>query len=90
MQWRTVQFIGHEGLAFVTSVILARLLLPEKFGLVAMLAIFMAVSTVFAESGFGTALIQRKNPSRTDCNTIFYFNILVGALATTCIYLAAP
>jgi hypothetical protein len=63
------------------GIILARLLMPDKFGLIGMLAIFMGLATTFIDSGFGAALIQRKNLTQLDCDSIFYFNIVVGVVS---------
>ena len=88
--WSFCERFGEQGIQLVVSVILARLLLPEQFGLIAMLAIFMAVAQSFIDSGFGSALIQKKNATHIDECSIFYFNILVGCLAAGLLCLAAP
>lgn len=75
---------------FIIGIVLARLLFPEQFGLIGMLMIFMAVSQAFLDSGFGAALIQKRNASQTDICSIFYFNILVGLLAAGLLCLFAP
>lgn len=90
MGWSGMQWICTQSIHFVIGIVLARLLVPEKFGLIGMLAIFMALGRIFADSGLGMALIQRKNPSHRDCSTIFYFNIVVGFLAAGLLCLAAP
>jgi len=88
--WSATERIGQQGVQFVISIILARLLLPEEFGLIAMLTIFMAISQSLINSGFGQALIQKKNSTYVDECSIFYFNILVGFLAAGILCLAAP
>lgn len=89
-KWLSIRFASQEGLHFITSIILARLLLPGQFGILGMLAIFIAVSSVFIDGGLGSSLIQRKNLSQVDCNTIFYVNIVIGVAATASLFLAAP
>lgn len=74
----------------VISIILARVLLPAQFGLIAMLAIFMAIAQSFLDSGFGSALIQKKDATQVDSCSIFYFNIVVGIFAAGLLCLAAP
>jgi len=59
--WSFLERFGQQGIHFVISIILARLLLPEQFGLIAMLAIFMAIAQSFINSGFGQALIQKQD-----------------------------
>ena len=88
--WSFFERIGQQGIQFIISIILARLLLPEQFGLIAMLAIFMAIAQSFITSGFGQALIQKQDATHIDECSIFYFNILVGLLAAGLLCLAAP
>ncbi|MDC3237184.1 lipopolysaccharide biosynthesis protein [bacterium] len=76
--WSFLERVGQQSIQFVISIILARLLLPEQFGLIAMLWIFMAIAQVFVDSGFSKALIQKQDVSYTDECSIFYFNILIG------------
>jgi O-antigen/teichoic acid export membrane protein len=90
MFWSFCERMGHQGIQLVVWVIMARLLLPEEFGLVAMLVLFMAVAQAFTDSGFGNALIQKKNATHVDSCSIFYFNILVGLIGTGLLCLAAP
>jgi teichuronic acid exporter len=65
-------------LSFIIGIILARILIPEDFGLVGMVVIFVAVSQTLIDSGFGQALIRKKDATDIDYSTVFYFNILVG------------
>ncbi|MDL1963290.1 MAG: lipopolysaccharide biosynthesis protein [Deltaproteobacteria bacterium] len=88
--WSFFERIGQQGIQFVISIILARLLFPEEFGLIAMLTIFMAIAQSFINSGFGQALIQKQNATHIDECSIFYFNIFVGFFAAGLLYLAAP
>lgn len=88
--WSFIEKVGLQGIQFVISIVLARLLLPEQYGLIGMLAIFMGVAQSFLDSGFGSALIQKKNADYIDECSIFYFNIVVGLLATGLLYLVAP
>jgi teichuronic acid exporter len=90
LSWSFLESIGLQGVQFVIGVILARLLFPEQFGLIAMLTIFMAVAQTFLSSGFGAALIQKQEATQTDKCSIFYFNILVGLIAASLLCLTAP
>ena len=76
--WSFFERVGHQGIHFIIAIILARLLLPEQFGLIAMLAIFMAVAQSFIDSGFGSALIQKQDATSIDESSIFYFNISIS------------
>ena len=88
--WSFFERVGQQGIQFVISIILARLLMPEEFGLIAMLAIFMAVAQSFLDSGFGSALIQKQDVTHIDECSIFYFNIFVGFVASGLLCMAAP
>ena len=88
--WSFFERIGQQGIQFIISIILARLLLPEEFGLIAMLWIFMAIAQSFVDSGFGAALIQKQDATHIDECSIFYFNILVGFLAAGMLCISAP
>lgn len=90
LSWSFVEAIGLQSVKFVIGIILARLLLPEQFGLVAMLYVFIAVANAFIESGFGAALIQKRNAGQIDICSIFYFNLVVGLAAAGLLYLGAP
>lgn len=88
--WSFLQSGAQLGLQFVAGIILARLLFPEQFGLIGMLTIFIAVSQVFLDSGFGAALIQKRDVTQTDTCSVFYFNILVGLGGAGLLGLVAP
>jgi teichuronic acid exporter len=88
--WSFLERVGQQGIQFVISIVLARLLVPEQFGLIAMLSIFMAVAQSFIDSGFGSALIQKADTTYLDECSVFYFNILVGCLFAGLLCLAAP
>jgi O-antigen/teichoic acid export membrane protein len=82
--------IALQAMGFVISIILARLLMPAEFGLIAILMVIIAVAQLFVDSGFGQALIQKSNSTRVDESTIFYFNILVGLFSSGLMCLTAP
>ena len=88
--WSFLERIANQGIQFLVAIVLARLLLPEQFGLIAMLMIFMQIAQSVIDSGFGSALIQRQDATHLDECSVFYFNILVGFLAAGLLYLAAP
>ncbi len=88
--WSFVEAVGLRSVQFVIGIVLARLLIPAQFGLIGMLTIFMAVAQSFLDSGFGAALIQKRDATQTDTSSIFYFNIVVGIAATGLLCLVAP
>ncbi len=90
LSWTFLEATVTRSVQFIIGIVLARLLFPEQFGLIGMLTIFIAVARSFISSGFGAALIQRREPTVSDTCSIFYFNILVGFVAAGLLSLAAP
>ena len=88
--WTAVDQGSYLGLTFVIGVILARLLSPDEFGLLAMIAVFNSVAQAFLDSGFGAALIRKPQLSEADRSTALYFNIAAGAVLFGVLFLAAP
>lgn len=70
--------------------VLARLLSPDDYGCIGMLAIFIAVSMTFIDGGFGSALIQKKSPTQEDYSTIFWWNLFVSIVLYILLYIASP
>lgn len=90
MVWTFIQNIAVRILGVVFTVFLARLLMPEDYGLIGMLSIFIAVSDVFIQSGFGQALIQKRDCSDDDFSTAFYFNVSVSLFIYAILFFSAP
>ena len=88
--WSTLERFSVQGIQFVVMIIMARLLTPEDYGLVGMLAIFIAVSQSLIDSGFSQALIRKQDRSEIDNSTVFYFNIGVGILLYFILFFSAP
>lgn len=88
--WSAIERFSVQGVQFLMGIIIARLLSPSDYGLVAMLAIFMAVAQTFVDSGFANALIQKANRSQVDYSTVFYFNIAIAVVLYLVLYLSAP
>ena len=88
--WSSIDRFSSQGIQFVFSILIARLLVPEDYGVIAMLGIFMAVSQTFIDSGFGTALIRKVDRTETDFSTVFYFNIVVAIAFYLILFLASP
>ena len=88
--WRLAERFGAQGVALVVSIILARLLVPEVYGTIALVTVFTQILNVFVDSGFGNALIQKKDADDLDFSTVFYFNVAVCLLLYAGVFLAAP
>lgn len=76
--WSAIERFSVQIVQFFVQIIIARLLFPSDYGLISMLAIFMALAQTFTDGGFSNALIQKKDRNETDYSTVFYFNITVG------------
>jgi O-antigen/teichoic acid export membrane protein len=76
--WSFLDSAGNQIVFFVSNIIIARILIPSDFGLIGMIAIFMEFSRAFIDSGFTTALVQKKDATNEDYSTVFYFNLLMA------------
>ena len=88
--WSTIERFSNQGMSFLFSVILARMLDPSDFGIIAMITIFFAVAQSFVDSGFSNALVRKTDRREEDLSTCFYFNIGVGIMAYIVLFLIAP
>lgn len=87
--WSGIERLSVQGIQFVLTIILARLVLPSDYGLIALLTVFLVMAQVFVDSGFTMALIQKQNPTEKDFSTAFYFNIVVGTIIYLLLYFLA-
>ncbi len=90
MMWTTIQRFIQIGIQFISGIILARLIMPEDYGVVGMLSIFMVVAQSFLDGGFGSALIQKKRPTQEDYSTVFWWNLGVSVFLYFILYKSAP
>ena len=80
MAWNFAGRISTHVVAFVVTIFLARLLSPEEFGVVAMAMFFIAVTQAFMDFGLTSALVQKKNPTEIQINTVFYINLILATV----------
>ena len=90
MIWNAIERFGSSFFLFISNLVLARLLSPDDFGCIGMLMVFISVSDAIIDGGFGSALIQKKNPTETDYSTVFYWNLFLSLFLYATLYLAAP
>lgn len=88
--WSGMHKFGSTMLSFISTIVLARLLTPEDYGYIGMLAIFLAVASTFVDGGFGSALIQKKRPTHEDYSTIFYWNLGLSIVLYLLLFFTAP
>ena len=88
--WKLMERGGTQGIQFIVQIILARLLAPEQFGTIAIVMVFINLAQVFVQSGFNTALIQKKDADEKDFSSIFYLSLGISGILYIVIYLSAP
>lgn len=88
--WRFMERCGAQLVSFAVTVVLARLIEPEVFGLVATVTIITSILLVFADSGMANALIQKKDPDDLDFSSVFYFNLIFCLVLYVGLYFASP
>ena len=90
MVWTALQRYSTMLIQFISGIILARLLTPHDYGCIGMLTIFMVLAESFIDGGFGSALIQKKQPTQEDYSTIFFWNLGMAVLLYAVLYFSAP
>lgn len=88
--WKFAERCGAKLVGFIVSILLARLLSPEDYGTVALITVFTTIFQVFVDSGFGNALIQKKDVDELDFSTVFYTNIVFGIVLYGIVFAIAP
>lgn len=88
--WKLAERLTSQGVSFIVSIVLARLLMPEQFGVIAMINIFITIANCFIVSGFSSSLIQKKDADSLDFSTILYCSIAVSTVLYLLIYFSTP
>jgi len=88
--WQYAEKCGTQLVGFVVSIILARLLTPADYGLIGLITVFISIALVFARSGMGQALVQKKDANDEDFSTVFYFSLAVSVILYLVLFFAAP
>lgn len=81
---------GAQGISFIVQLVLARILLPEEYGLISLVIVFIQICDVFVTYGFGNSLVANKNSDQVDFSTCFYFGLVLAAVMYTIIFFGAP
>ena len=90
LYWSAASNFANQGMRFVFSIILARILAPSDYGLIGMLTIFITIVQLFIDSGFSKAIITKQDRTQLDLSTAFYFNIGVGVLGYVILFVLSP
>jgi O-antigen/teichoic acid export membrane protein len=88
--WRFAERIAAQGVSFIVQLVLARILMPEDYGTVALIVVITNILQVFVDSGMGNALIQKKDADNIDFSTVFYFNIAICILVYLLLFFFSP
>ena len=88
--WRFAERCGAQGVAFIVSIFLARLLEPTDYGVIGLLNVFIAIANVFIDSGFGNSLIQKKDADEVDFSSVFYFSLVFSIILYIVLFFLAP
>ncbi|WP_105258044.1 lipopolysaccharide biosynthesis protein [Pseudoalteromonas sp. T1lg88] len=90
LKWSAIERLTTQAMQLIVMLVLANMIGPKAFGLVGMLAVFIALSQVFVDAGFSSALIRKVDCTEADFSTAFYFNVLVAVTCYAVLYIAAP
>lgn len=90
LAWSMIERFATQGVQFLFGIILARLLSPDDYGIIAMPLVFLAIAQCIIDSGFSTALIRKPELTEDDLSTAFYFNIGVGILCYAVLFFTSP
>lgn len=88
--WRFLERCGAQGVTFIVSIVLARMLDPEVYGTIALVTVFTSILQVFIDGGLANSLIRKKNADDIDFSSVFYFNIIMCAVLYLGMYISAP
>lgn len=88
--WRFAERCGAQIVSLLVSIVLARLLTPDEYGTISLVLVFITILQVFVDSGFGNALIQKKDADDLDFSTVFFFNVVMCCFIYIGIWLLAP
>ena len=88
--WSGIERFSVQGVSFILSIIIARIVSPSAYGLIVMVQVFLSFSQLFIDGGFTNALIQKKDRDETDYCTVFIFNMAVAICLYIILFFAAP
>lgn len=88
--WKLLENGGAQAVQFVVAILLARLLTPAEYGVVGIIMIFIMIANVFVQSGFSTALVQKREADAADFSSVCYFELVLSVVLYGILYLAAP
>mgnify|MGYP000820366914 FL=1 len=88
--WTALESYSSQGIAFIVSIFMARVLAPADYGIIGIIGVFLALSDIFIDSGFSNALINKQNCTKADFSTVFYTNIVISLVFFAILFFCAP
>ena len=88
--WRLAERVGAQGVKLLVELVLARILMPEEYGVIALVTVFITIFNVFVDSGLGNALIQKKDADELDFSSVFWFNVCWCVVLYGVLFLISP
>ena len=88
--WTALETYSGQGIAFLVSIVMARLLMPNDYGIIGMITVFMCIADTLIDAGFTQALIRKQDSTTKDYSTVFYFNITISCAIFALLYFTAP
>ena len=90
MTWKLLERGGNSIVAMAVQIVMARLLVPEQFGMLAIMLVFVNIGNVMVQSGMNTAIIQAEHIERVDCSTVFWMSLAIAIALYAVVFLFAP
>lgn len=88
--WKLMERAGNQAVLLVVQIVMARVLSPDDFGLLAIILVFINLATVFVQSGLGAALVQNPTMSNEDCSTVFWISLGISVVLVAALFFGAP
>lgn len=90
IKWSAINQFSVQSVNFLITLVIARILSPQDYGVIGMLTVFISISSAFVDSGFSSALVRKQNRTEEDLSTVFYFNIGIAIVFYFILYICAP
>ena len=88
--WKFGERIVAQGVSFIVSLVLARMLMPSQYGIVSLVLVFINLANVFVTNGLGESLIQKKNSNQEDFSTMFFCSLIFSLILYFLLFISAP
>ena len=90
LYWKFAEQFSNYGIQFIIGIFMARMLSPEDYGITAIPAVFIAIAGIFADGGFGNALVRKPELNEKDLSTSFYYSMAIGLCCYIILFCVSP